>query len=183
MFETMFRMDGKVAVVTGAAFGIGRSFALGLAEYGAHVICIDRDKEGWTRPSAHSPVAPQRRGDRWRCRGREIGRDELGRDRGQSQAHRHSHQQCRHPTNPVRTHEFSVEDWDRLMAVNLRGVFLTTRQALRLMLPGPGSIINIASIAGLLRLLAGLSLARDQLFDLKSRRHRLHQAGRRGICE
>jgi NAD(P)-dependent dehydrogenase (short-subunit alcohol dehydrogenase family) len=35
------------------------------------------------------------------------------------------------------------------MAINLRGVFLTTRKALALMLPGPGSIINIASIAGL----------------------------------
>ena len=52
-------------------------------------------------------------------------------------------------TNSVRTHEFPVADWDRLMAVNLRGVFLTTRKALALMLPGPGSIINIASIAGL----------------------------------
>jgi NAD(P)-dependent dehydrogenase (short-subunit alcohol dehydrogenase family) len=35
------------------------------------------------------------------------------------------------------------------MAVNLRGVFMNTRRALKLMLPGPGSIINIASIAGL----------------------------------
>jgi NAD(P)-dependent dehydrogenase (short-subunit alcohol dehydrogenase family) len=35
------------------------------------------------------------------------------------------------------------------MAVNLRGVFMTTRKALKLMLPGPGSIINISSIAGL----------------------------------
>jgi gluconate 5-dehydrogenase len=35
------------------------------------------------------------------------------------------------------------------MSVNLRGVFLNTRKALALMLPGPGSIINIASIAGL----------------------------------
>jgi NAD(P)-dependent dehydrogenase (short-subunit alcohol dehydrogenase family) len=37
------------------------------------------------------------------------------------------------------------------MAINLRGVFLVTRKALALMLPGPGSIINIASIAGLRR--------------------------------
>ncbi len=52
-------------------------------------------------------------------------------------------------TNSVRTHEFPVADWDRLIAINLRGVFLNTRKALALMLPGPGSIINIASIAGL----------------------------------
>ena len=35
------------------------------------------------------------------------------------------------------------------MAINLRGVFLITRKALALMLPGPGSIINISSILGL----------------------------------
>src|SRR5260221_11784767 len=52
-------------------------------------------------------------------------------------------------TNSMRTHEYSVADWDRLMAINLRGVFLTTRKALALMLPGPGSIINISSILGL----------------------------------
>src|SRR6202012_5331298 len=52
-------------------------------------------------------------------------------------------------TNAMRTHEYSVADWDRLMAINLRGVFLTTRKALALMLPGPGSIINISSILGL----------------------------------
>jgi 3-oxoacyl-[acyl-carrier protein] reductase len=40
-------------------------------------------------------------------------------------------------------------DWDRLMAVNLRGVFLNTRKGLALMLPGPGSIINISSVLGL----------------------------------
>ncbi len=33
-------------------------------------------------------------------------------------------------TNSVRTHEYSVADWDRLMAINLRGVFLTTRKGL-----------------------------------------------------
>ena len=49
----------------------------------------------------------------------------------------------------MRTHEYSVADWDRLMAINLRGVFLNTRKALALMLPGPGSIINISSILGL----------------------------------
>ena len=43
----------------------------------------------------------------------------------------------------VEKHPRETEFW------NLRGVFLTTRKALQLMLPGPGSIINIASVAAL----------------------------------
>ena len=151
MFENMFRMDGKVAVVTGAAYGIGRSFALGLAEYGAHVVCLDRNQErldetiGLIRQSRHSAEAIV--GD--------VGDDKSVEANWADIAARHKRidiliNNAGITTNPVRTHEFSIEDWDRLMAINLRGVFLTTRQALRLMLPGPGSIINIASIAGLM---------------------------------
>lgn len=151
MFENMFRMDGQVAVVTGAAFGIGRSFAIGLAEYGAHVVCLDRDRErldetvGLIRQSRNSAEAIV--GD--------VGDEKSVAANWAEIAAHHKRvdiliNNAGIATNPVRTHEFSVEDWDRLMAINLRGVFLTTRQALRLMLPGPGSIINIASIAGLL---------------------------------
>src|SRR4051794_24037073 len=46
MFDNLFRLDGKVAAVTGAGNGLGRSFALGLAAFGATVICADRNLEG-----------------------------------------------------------------------------------------------------------------------------------------
>ena len=39
MNDKLFRLDGKVAVVTAAGNGLGRSFALGLAAFGATVIC------------------------------------------------------------------------------------------------------------------------------------------------
>ncbi len=53
-------------------------------------------------------------------------------------------------TVPARAHEMQVEDWDRLIAIHLRGVFLCTRAVLPMMLAaGGGSIINIASIIGL----------------------------------
>ncbi|HEY3916758.1 MAG TPA: SDR family NAD(P)-dependent oxidoreductase [Stellaceae bacterium] len=150
MFDRLFRMDGKVAVVTGAGNGLGRSFALGLAAFGATVICADKNLAGAEETASlakqsrlaaealHNDVADEASVDAaWRDIAARYGRvDILVNNAGIA-------------TASGRTHEFSTADWDRLMAVNLRGVFLSTRAALKLMLPGPGSIINIASVAAL----------------------------------
>jgi 3-oxoacyl-[acyl-carrier protein] reductase len=150
MFENLFRLDGKVAIVTGAGNGLGRSFALGLAAFGATVVCADRNLDGADETASlakqsRSKAEPLRVDvadeasvdDMWRQIEHDHGRiDILINNAGIA-------------TNSMRTHEYSVADWDRLMAINLRGVFLTTRKALKLMLPGPGSIINISSILGL----------------------------------
>ncbi len=151
MLADMFRMDGKVAVVTGAGFGIGRSFSLGLAAFGATVVCADRDLPGADETASlvkqsqgkAAPVEVDVANETsvsamWDFVESEFGRaDILINNAGIA-------------TPPVRTHEFSITDWDRLMAVNLRGVFLCTQRALAMMLKnGGGSIINIASIAGL----------------------------------
>ena len=45
MLLERFRLDGKVAVITGAGRGIGRGCALGFAEAGAHVVCAARTVE------------------------------------------------------------------------------------------------------------------------------------------
>ena len=129
MFENLFRLDGKVAVVTGAGNGLGRSFALGLAAFGATVICADRNLEGADETAS---LAKQSRGKAEAARvdvADETSVDEMWKTIADN-----------HPridilinnagiaTNAVRTHEYSVADWDRLMAINLRGVFLTTRK-------------------------------------------------------
>jgi NAD(P)-dependent dehydrogenase (short-subunit alcohol dehydrogenase family) len=150
MFENLFRLDGKIAVVTGAGNGLGRSFALGLAAFGAIVICADKNREGADETAA---LAKQSRGQA-EAESVDVA-DEASVEALWSRIaadHRRIDILVNNAginTTTPRTHEYAVADWDRLMAVNLRGTFLNTRKALALMLPGPGSIINLSSIMGL----------------------------------
>jgi NAD(P)-dependent dehydrogenase (short-subunit alcohol dehydrogenase family) len=158
-FSDIFQMAGRVAVVTGAANGLGRSFARGLADFGADVICADRDlagseetvrlirEAGGSAEAVFCDVSEVQSveglfGEVERLKGCV---DILINNAGIS-------------TGPRRLHELPVEDWDRLMAINLRGVFLCTRAAVLMMLKQQsGSIINISSIAGLGGFYPGLS--------------------------
>ncbi len=145
------RVKGKVALVTGAALGIGRACALRLAEAGAAVAVTDiRDKEG--EAVVEEICARGGRAIYWYLdvrRESEVERVlkriklELGNvtvlvnNAGTSG-----------PQKP--THEIASEEWDALMAINVKGVFFMTKHTLPQMFDaGSGSIINMSSIYGL----------------------------------
>ena len=146
----LFDLSGKVIVVTGAGSGIGLAFSRGFAGSGAEVICADRDV-GRANEAADAIKA---------AGGRAIPSELDVADATSVQAFadqlRASHQRIDVLVNnagvsslAVRTHELAIEEWDRLSAINLRGVFLCSRAILPMMLAHGGSIINIASIMGL----------------------------------
>jgi 3(or 17)beta-hydroxysteroid dehydrogenase len=138
------RVAGKVALVVGAASGIGRAAATLLSQQGALVWCADRDVEGaaataetFAGRSASLDVASEADWEVVLAAMVAVhGRlDVLVNSAGISFA-------C--PLADMR-----LEDWRRVLAVNLDGVFLGTKHAVRTMRASGGSIIHVASAAGL----------------------------------
>lgn len=146
MILDLFKLDGRVAVVTGASRGIGQALALGLAQAGADVASITRTGNSQaTRKLVEScgrrfvdiaadlGCADDRRGLAQRVVG-ELGRlDILVNNAGVTGRHR--------------PEDYPVEDWRNLMEVHLHAAFDLSVQARPFMQEhGRGRIINIGSL-------------------------------------
>lgn len=145
------RLHGKVAVITGAASGIGRAAAELFAREGAVVVAVDLNPELSTDPPAGcamSVVCDVADLSQVEQMSRRV-REELGRyDILVASAGR---------VVFGTTAECTVQDWEAAFAVNAKGVWVTCRCALPYMLErGEGAVVNIASGAGV-RPVAGLA--------------------------
>ncbi len=144
------RLSGRSAWVTGAASGIGRAAALELAREGARVACADLDAAGAERVAKEITAAGGLAMD-------------LRVDVADPAENERAVAAVEQRFGPLRIAylnagiasganllELSVEEWDRVCAVNLRGVFLGLRAAGRAMArAGGGAIVVTASTAGL----------------------------------
>lgn len=144
-------VEEPVAVVVGAASGIGRAAALTLGERGHAVSCLDIDEAG-AKATADTIVA---------AGGTAVGQAVDVADPGSvhevmADVVRVSDRvdvlvNCAGITGRtnVPTHEVDVDDFDRVVAINLRGAFLLSQCAMRTMLERQyGRILHVASIAG-----------------------------------
>ncbi len=147
----MKRLEGKVAIVTGAALGLGRAAALRMAEQGATVAVLDVIDA----PGAELVRDIRTRGGEaayWHCDvsdeatvARVVGSvaarfgrvDILVNNAGVSGVNKP-------------THEITEAEWDWVQGINVKGVFFCTKHAIpHLKRAGGGSIINLSSIYGL----------------------------------
>lgn len=141
-YEKIFQLDGKTAVVIGAGSGIGRESALGLAAFGAFVICADINKDA-AEETAGMTGSVARQVDVSRTDEIRSLLESVVEERGRLDI------VVLTPAINVRKPltDYSDEEFDRVVTVNLRGTFAVLRESGRLMADnGGGSIIVFSSI-------------------------------------
>jgi 3-oxoacyl-[acyl-carrier protein] reductase len=141
----------RVAVVTGAGRGIGRTVALALAARGLDIALLGRTLEGVERVAAEVSHLG-RRGLALHC--------DVSRAHDVEAAAERVRGELGVPAVVVNNagvvrraplHEMREEDWDEVLDVNLKGTFLVTRALLPAMLAlGSGRVVNVSSISGTL---------------------------------
>jgi len=145
----MGKLDGKVAIVTGGAKGLGRAYCLGLAKEGARVVMAAHrfdteaakqaanEIEGWGGMALEVDVASE---DDTRHMAEETVRNYGRIDILVNNAAMYR------GISRKGILEIPVDEWDRLMTVNLRGMFLCCRAVIpQMMEQNKGKIINMAS--------------------------------------
>jgi NAD(P)-dependent dehydrogenase (short-subunit alcohol dehydrogenase family) len=147
--NTSFRLDDRIALVTGAASGIGRRIAVGLAEYGADVGCLDLPS-----PELDAAVAEVEKtgrnavalsGDVTNADNLADAVDRVENTLGPLSLAVNS----AGIANAAPAEEMSLTQWQRVIDINVTGVFLSCQaQSRRMLRHGRGSIVNIASMSG-----------------------------------
>lgn len=141
--------DG-VALVTGAAAGIGRAIALGFAEHGARVVVSDVDDEGGEQTAA---AIEDDGGEALYVHADVSSHDEVEElfetidDRYGGLDYACNNAGIEGEMGP--TGECSLDAWKQTLSVNLDGTFYCLKQELQRMVPNEtGAIVNISSVAG-----------------------------------
>ena len=181
----MKRMENKVAVVTGAASGIGLAAARGLADEGAAVLLADLDAEA----AGTAAEALREEGHRAASTGVDVlSEDSLSRmvDRAVAEFGR-LNVLCNNvggsnPREDLDLLRMSMEEWDRTMDLNVRSTVVASRCAIpHMTAAGGGSIINTASVAGLAGDALQCAYGSSKAAVIRLTQYIATQYGRRGV--
>jgi gluconate 5-dehydrogenase len=153
--KNLFNLEGKTALVTGAAKGLGQSFAQTLAEAGANVVITDLSKELLNETESIVIKA----GRKVLCIAADVSKQDdvtkmIDETVSVFQKLDIAVNNAGIVSQPVRLHEMPLDDWQRVIGVNLTGLFLCMQKEIELMLKQGrgGSIINNSSVLGLVGL-------------------------------
>ncbi|MBR8833170.1 MAG: SDR family oxidoreductase [Stigonema ocellatum SAG 48.90 = DSM 106950] len=148
----MMTLQNKVALVTGATSGIGKAAALALGSAGAKVVFSGRrDQEGETTAALIRNAGAECLFVR-----SDVSSEEDVKTLVQKTIETYGRLDCAFnnagiESTPKPLHEQLIEDFDKLMAINVRGLFLCMKYEIQQMLSqGSGVIVNNSSIGGLI---------------------------------
>jgi NAD(P)-dependent dehydrogenase (short-subunit alcohol dehydrogenase family) len=143
--------QGKVALITGGGNGIGRAAALGFANRGAKVVIVDRDHAAG---EATAGILRQQGADAFFVPA-DVTQSADVQNYVKLALEKYGAIDCFHNNAGIEgsvapTHQYDEDMFDRVMAVNVKGVFLGLRHVLPVMIKqARGSVVNTASVAGL----------------------------------
>ena len=147
MILDQFKLNGKVALVTGAKQGLGQGYAIALAEAGADIAALD---VGDVHETGKLITALGRRFVPIKCNLRDATVDDLNKIVGDIVTQLGRLDILVNNAGIIRRApaiEFSEKDWDDVIQINLRSVFFFSQAAARVMVKqGGGKIINVASM-------------------------------------
>jgi NAD(P)-dependent dehydrogenase (short-subunit alcohol dehydrogenase family) len=144
---SMFSLDGKTALVTGAAQGIGKELALGLAQAGADIAAVDINIEGARRTAERIGKL----GREAQAVGADVSNSKDVGNMMESVVQQFGRVDvlvnCAGINIQAPAEDYTETDWKRVIGVNLTGTFLINQAVGRQMIKqGGGSIVNIASL-------------------------------------
>ncbi|WOC39409.1 glucose 1-dehydrogenase [Polaribacter sp. HL-MS24] len=144
-------VKNKIVIVTGAGSGIGKATAIHFAKHGATVVVSDREMATATEVMTHILTS----GGKALAIAADVSNFEAVENLVAQTVKEYGRldvivNNAGIGPNLLRTHESSLHDWDKVIAVNQTGVFYCMKVALvQFLKQGGGNIVNIASLAGL----------------------------------
>ncbi len=148
----LFDLTGRVALVTGAGSGIGQRIAVGLAQCGADIACLDRREDDGLQDTLAQIAAAGRKGLALQAdvTSKAMLQEAVARTEAELGALRIAVNSAG-IANANPCEDMEEDQYQTLMDINMKGVFFSCQEEARAMLRhGAGSIINIASMSGVI---------------------------------